>query len=211
MQGVLFALGGRFAGQTLFVEAGRLVFDYNHTGTHFTVHSDRPVPSGGCRLEMRYRRLADNEGSATLLIDGTEVGSGPVRTLAVFDSCEPLDIGCDLGTPVSEAYQSPYPFSGTIHSVAVDLGERGAAGGPRRTRSGLSPARQAYLLPDIRSPCRVNAEAPDRPHRARRESSVLPVQELPHWAERRIRRSPTCRRRAADLPPPATDLECQAE
>jgi arylsulfatase len=125
-EGVLFALGGRFAGQALFVQAGELVFDYNHTGTHFTVRSDRPVPSGGCRLEMRFRRLADNEGLATLLIDGAEVGSGPVRTLAVFDSCEPLDVGCDLGTPVSEAYESPYSFTGTLNSVAVEVGERGA-------------------------------------------------------------------------------------
>jgi hypothetical protein len=35
---------------------------------------------------------------------------------------ETFDIGVDTGSPVSEAYQSPFKFTGTIRSVVIDVG-----------------------------------------------------------------------------------------
>jgi arylsulfatase len=64
-------------------------------------------------------------GTATLLVDGKPVGEGKVgRTLAFRMSLdETLDCGEDTGTPVSEDYQVPFKFTGTINKVAVRLGD----------------------------------------------------------------------------------------
>ncbi len=39
----------------------------------------------------------------------------------VFSADDGADVGCDLGTPVTENYQVPFKFTGTIDKITVDL------------------------------------------------------------------------------------------
>jgi arylsulfatase len=60
-----------------------------------------------------------------LTVDGAEVARTTVkRTVpSAFTASETLDVGVDLGSPVSLDYfdRRPFPFSGKIEKVKVEL------------------------------------------------------------------------------------------
>jgi hypothetical protein len=58
-------------------------------------------------------------GTATLSIDGKPAGTGHISALGFGG--EGLDIGSDLGSPVTPSYEGPFAFSGTVDTVTVDL------------------------------------------------------------------------------------------
>jgi arylsulfatase len=62
-------------------------------------------------------------GTATLMVDGTEVGTGRIeKTVPIRVSLdEGLDVGEDTGTPVNLSYDVPFKFTGTISQVTVEL------------------------------------------------------------------------------------------
>jgi hypothetical protein len=45
------------------------------------------------------------------------------KTWPIFTNVGGLHCGRDLGTPVSEAYPTPFTFTGTIERVVVELGD----------------------------------------------------------------------------------------
>ncbi|UTF58571.1 arylsulfatase [Gilvimarinus sp. DA14] len=126
--GVLVANGGSSAGYTLYVMDGKPVYEVNFFGKErYKVIADSILPKGKVTLTMQYTQEgeAPNGGSAKLLVNGKEVGSGridmvpPVR----YSATETLDIGMDLGATVSTAYShmGPFEFNGTIEKVTFDL------------------------------------------------------------------------------------------
>ncbi len=122
-EGVLLALGGRFAGWTLFVKDNRLVYEYNFVEVaRYVVTSGEELPTGRCTLAMRFELTGRLEGRAVLLVDGREVGRGDIpRTCPTSTGLEPLDCGQDTQTPVSNAYESPFAFTGTIERVVLEV------------------------------------------------------------------------------------------
>ena len=59
---------------------------------------------------------------ARLSINGKPAGETPIGGAPSFNQYEEtLDIGSDLGTPVSPDYTSPFRFTGTIEKVTVEL------------------------------------------------------------------------------------------
>ena len=64
-------------------------------------------------------------GTVLLIIDGTKFAEGRVeQTIPYYFSFdETLDIGVDLGTPVTDDYPVlDNAFTGTVHTVRIDLG-----------------------------------------------------------------------------------------
>lgn len=122
-QGVLLALGGRFAGWTFFVKDNHLVYEYNFVEIErYRIRSDRPLPTGPSVLQMRFELTGRLRGEVILLVDGAEVGRGPVdRTCPVSTGLEPLDCGQDTQTPVSTEYESPFRFTGRIDKVVLEV------------------------------------------------------------------------------------------
>jgi arylsulfatase len=53
-------------------------------------------------------------------VNGKSAGETKVAALGV-NYFETLDVGADLGSPVSPAYASPFRFTGKIETVRVDL------------------------------------------------------------------------------------------
>jgi arylsulfatase len=121
-EGVLLALGGRFAGWTFFVKDNRLHYEYNFVEMErFKVSSDTELPTGASELAMRFELTGRLQGVTTLLCNGEEIGRGPIgRTVPVFTGLEPLDCGQDTQTPVSPDYESPFAFTGTIDKVVLE-------------------------------------------------------------------------------------------
>lgn len=122
-EGAILAMGGRFAGWTLFVKDNLLVYEYNYVELErYVVTSRSEVPVGSSVLQMRFDLTGRLQGTAALLVDGSEVGRGEIpRTCPVTTGLEPLDCGQDTQTPVSGSYQSPFRFSGTIDRVEVEV------------------------------------------------------------------------------------------
>ena len=77
--GVLYATGTENSGLSLFVQDGRLVFDYNCFGDHHVAESEVDVPVGPSVVGVRFRRTGKS-GSATLLIDGRPCGTSTSRS-----------------------------------------------------------------------------------------------------------------------------------
>jgi len=125
--GVLFAEGGRFGGQVLYVHGGKLVYHYNLLGVaRYTVTSSTPIAPGRHVLGVDFKYDGGGFGKgavATLLIDGASASVGRVERTAPFviEYGEGVDVGRDTGTPVSEDYQVPFDFAGQLDKVTVTL------------------------------------------------------------------------------------------
>jgi arylsulfatase len=118
--GCLYASGNANSGLALFILANRLHFDYNIFGEHHLVRSEIEVPHGRSVVGVRFRRLADG-GSATLVIDEVEVGTMSVPFVMRMISSASTSVGQDHGSPVSELYEAPFTFAGTLERLDVQL------------------------------------------------------------------------------------------
>ena len=45
-----------------------------------------------------------------------------------------MDIGRDAGSPITDDYKAPFPFSGVIRRVVIDVPERTPDGGQRQMK-----------------------------------------------------------------------------
>jgi arylsulfatase len=130
--GVVVAQGGRYGGFTLYVKDGHLAYETNANG-HSTgkLISTQQLPAGKVHVALEF--VPDDKtqpapapaparivsGTASLSIDGKPAGSAHITAFGL--SADTLDIGSDLGSPVTPAYQSPFPFNGIVETVTVDL------------------------------------------------------------------------------------------
>jgi arylsulfatase len=133
-EGVLLASGTWFAGYVLYVQKGRLVWEYVYSlRERHVMRSTEPVPSGRHRLRYEFARTGPRRGRGSLWIDDRRVGEIELaKTWPVHGLTGGLFCGRDGGAPVSSAYAAPFAFTGTIHRVVVELGADGdaeAAGG----------------------------------------------------------------------------------
>jgi len=96
----------------------------------YVVGSDVAVAPGAHVLTMRFDARPDFSGTVTLLVDGDSVGTGEIaRTTPVRHSISGAGITCgwEQGPPVGPGYEAPFPFTGALHHVDVEVL---TAGGP---------------------------------------------------------------------------------
>ena len=127
-KGVIVAQGGSMGGWSLYAHEGKLKYFYNFLGIlHFEVTATSPLPEGThqARMEFTYDGGGMGKGAAvTLYVDGKKTGEGRIGlTHALFFSMdETLEVGCDVGEPVSEDYGSRgNEFSGKVKWVQIDI------------------------------------------------------------------------------------------
>ena len=125
-EGVLVSAGGRFGGYVLYVRGGRMHYVHNVCGLeyHSIVSEKLPAKATSFRFEFDTDepRLGSG-GTVLLLADGVEIGSGHIdRTVPFrYSFGETFDVGRDSGTPVAESYECPFPFTGRLKRVDVEL------------------------------------------------------------------------------------------
>ncbi len=142
VEGVIVEQGGATGGYSLFVKDGRLAYENNTFGkVDKPLVSAWPLPPGKVRVGFEF--LADQgplvtlaallgrkkiSGTGRLLIDGVEVAQAHFTKLgAPGDATENgLEIGKDTGSPVSPRYGTPFPFTGKVDKVEIDLDPTGA-------------------------------------------------------------------------------------
>jgi arylsulfatase len=129
-EGVIIAQGGRFGGWSLYCVRGCVHYAYNYFGMrHYRVLASEPVPPGRheIRMDFRYDGSGVGKGGTVVLeVDGEKRAEGRVeQTIPYYFSFdETLDVGVDLGTPVTDDYpEAGNGFSGVLHTVRLDLGE----------------------------------------------------------------------------------------
>lgn len=123
-EGVLFAIGGRFAGLSLYIQDGHLVYDYNLLGLrHYTIVSEDPVPSGKTVLSFAFDKTGPYQGEGRLFIDGKEEGTVSMPRLVPnrYSFEEGLEVGKDPQTPVNDSYVSPFRFTGILEKVVMEV------------------------------------------------------------------------------------------
>jgi arylsulfatase A-like enzyme len=126
-EGVLVAEGGRFGGYSLYLKKSKLVLHYNFLNSaRYTITSDVDVPLG--KSTLRYEFVATNKargagGIGKLFINDRQVGEGRIARTApnILSIDETFNVGMDVGTPVSEDYQTPFTFTDTLEQVTIEL------------------------------------------------------------------------------------------
>jgi hypothetical protein len=125
--GVILAQGGRFGGWSLWLQDGRPRFTYNWLGIErYEITANTPVSPG--RRNIRFEFAYDggkpgSGGTGRISVDDAHFAEGRIaRTQPfAFSADEGADVGEDLATPVSEEYQVPATFTGTINSVTIEV------------------------------------------------------------------------------------------
>ena len=139
-EGVLLTSGNRFAGYVLYVKDGHLIYEYAYSETvRHTARSAIPVPKGRRTLGFDFVKTGPRRGKGTLLIDGQPVGSLDLpKTWPVIATAGGVHCGRDGTLPVTDAYTPPFPFTGTLHLVRVDLSEDGRSDPATEARGALA-------------------------------------------------------------------------
>lgn len=125
--GVLYALGGFSGGLALWVEDGKLNFEYNLFEIERTrLVSSVPLPTGKAKIEVESRMSGPalvKTVDVTIRVNGQDVAKGRVPRNAplAFTTNDAFDVGMDSYSPVSLAYfdRAPFKFNGKIESVQV--------------------------------------------------------------------------------------------
>jgi len=131
-EGVLFSAGDVQGGFTFYVKYGLLRYLYSYVGSqYFEVESAHPVPAGRHELKVEFEVTGEPDfatgkgapGMAQLYIDDTLVGAVdvPVTMPLSLGLGAGYTVGADSGAPVCNRYTAPYEFTGTLHTVTVNV------------------------------------------------------------------------------------------
>ncbi|QOJ32781.1 MAG: arylsulfatase [Gammaproteobacteria bacterium] len=122
--GVLYALGAFSGGVALWVDQGKLHYEYNLFEIERTRLETAALPAGKAKIEVQTT-IAAPRGAADVVIrlNGQQVARGSVPRTAVlaFTANDAFDVGMDSYSPVSEAYydRKPFRFNGQIGALQI--------------------------------------------------------------------------------------------
>jgi len=128
-EGILVTQGGAFGGWALFVKDNKLHYVHNCLKMQTTeLVSGAEIPKGIVRLRFEFTRTGKDHGKGALFVNSHQVAEiADIRTAPVgynLASGEGIQIGQSWGTPVSRDYAPPFPFTGELHKVTVELNVR---------------------------------------------------------------------------------------
>ncbi|MEP3114362.1 arylsulfatase [Nisaea sp.] len=122
-EGVIVAVGGMTGGFSMFVQDGKLHFDYNYLdGVHYNLVSP-PLPQGATELKFNFIKTREFGGIGELYVNGEKVDEVemPQMHISTYSLAETFDIGLDTGTQVSRLYTDPFAFKGKLDRVVITL------------------------------------------------------------------------------------------
>jgi arylsulfatase len=122
-EGVLVSVGGMTGGFTMFIQDGKLFYDYNFLdGVYYTLSSP-PLPTGTTELKFNFIKTKEFGGTGELYVNGQKVDEVemPQMHISTYSLAETFDVGRDTGTQVSKLYHDPFPFVGDLDRVSITL------------------------------------------------------------------------------------------
>jgi arylsulfatase len=136
-EGVLVAVGGMTGGFTMFIQDGKLIYDYNYLdGLHYILESE-DLPAGIVDVKFRFIKTQPFGGKGELYVNGEKQSEAemPKMHISTYSLAETFDIGRDTGTQVSKMYEDPFAYNGQLDRVIITVSDDNTV--PPRT---LSPA-----------------------------------------------------------------------
>ena len=130
-EGVLLCQGTAAGGYSLFVKDSTLQYVHNFVDRElFRVEADTPLTPGDHELRFEFEPTGPPDpakghgspGRFQLYVDRSLVGNAeiPYTTPFVFNPGA-MTCGANPGSPVTPDYMTPFPFTGTLHTVIVDV------------------------------------------------------------------------------------------
>ena len=123
--GVIVAEGGAAGGYTLYIKDGKPIYEYNHMAhERYKVTGSETLSPGSAviRVDFNYDGGVGKGGTAALFINDKKVGESRIeKTCPSRFGPESFDVGMDNGSPVSEAYEGPFAYTGTIKKVQIHI------------------------------------------------------------------------------------------
>ena len=130
-EGVLLCQGSVAGGYSLFMKAGKLVYVHNYVARdYFKVESPEPVPTGKHEVRFEFEPTGELNmlegkgapGRLQLYVDGNLVAEydAPYTTPMILNPGA-LTCGANPGSPITPDYKGRFAFTGTIHTVTIDV------------------------------------------------------------------------------------------
>ena len=129
-EGVIFSMGTRFGGHTLFLKENQLYYESNFVGQQvFKFKSDSEVPSGHVTLGIEFAKTKEDpkgvaNGTLKMFINDRQAAEGRMKTQPGKFGLGGggLRVGRDGMQSVSEEYEAPFKFTGgTINGVTINV------------------------------------------------------------------------------------------
>ena len=130
-EGVLLCQGTAAGGYSLFIQDQRLHYVHNYVGRSLhKVSTTDPLAPGAHELRFEFEPTGEPDmahgkgtpGRLQLYVDGSLVADAEApETTPFLINPGALTCGANPGSPVTPDYPSPYRFTGTLHSVTVDV------------------------------------------------------------------------------------------
>ena len=122
--GTLLACGDVSSGFSLFIQDGRLVWDYNMAWEHYVAVSEQPLPAGLQTVTAAFERTGSYTGTVRLLVDGAEVSSVEMaQTHNTHIHAVGISVGFTRAPSPSPRYTGQFPFTGRISQAVIELGD----------------------------------------------------------------------------------------
>jgi hypothetical protein len=124
---VILAQSGRFGGWSLWLQDGRPRFSSNWLGMErYEIAAGNSMTSGEHVLRFDFAYDGGKPGTGgigRISLDGAKLAEGRIaRTQPfIFSGDWGADVGEDLATPVTEDYQVPATFTGTIRKITIEV------------------------------------------------------------------------------------------
>ncbi len=125
--GVVLAVGSRFGGWSLYLDKGRPAFTWARSTDPQEIQSvvaDHALPAGNSTLRMRFETGRPGGPAMVRLSSGGEELASvqlPVNYVMFAGGGETLDVGRDLGVPVTDYGTSHGAIEGDIPHVRIDF------------------------------------------------------------------------------------------
>lgn len=129
-EGVIYAVGERIGGQSLFVKDGKLRYSYSTLGLYWhDFEGDVKIPHGEVKITLKHtmkEQKLNGPSLVELFINDAKVGEMAIKATVYgsYTGHETFDIGRDEGMPVNEEYADKGKFEftpGQLHKVVFDI------------------------------------------------------------------------------------------
>ena len=117
-EGVIYSQGSSMDGFSLFIKENKLNLSHKSSGSETRLQSTESLDVG--RVTIVLHSNDDSEGglSISMHVDDKDFGVVSIDSKSK-GSRMGSDVGKDALSPISDAYDSPFPFTGTIHTVDI--------------------------------------------------------------------------------------------
>ena len=120
--GTLLACGDVASGFSLFVQDGRLVWDYNMAWEHYVAETPEALPTGPVTVTAAFERTGSFAGISRLLVGGAEVASVAMpQTHNTHIHAVGISVGFTRAPSPSPRYAGQFPFTGHITQAVITL------------------------------------------------------------------------------------------